>query len=198
MREALNDLKQLPLNWNQPVTHRGDVAASPIALSSKPARTFEDEEAWIVTPDEPLDEADSLNNDPSSIEYGADDDLDFDGSIEIGGPISTPAKVVEITMTAPAALPAAPAMKGAATKASAIAAAPVMVEAVDEEIVIDRYAALDAALSRLTRTMLCAARSPVAASRSQAHRPKRSRPRFPTRRQPSPAGLTWFFRKRRR
>ena len=161
VREALEDLKQLPLTWNEPVTRRSPLAESPIPSRSEPVRAFDDEDCWIVTPDD--SNVSTVSRDElESVEFGPAADSTSGDSIEIGAPAIAAAASTTATALAPPA--AAVRTEPIQPLASAV---PVLEEFaeefvdeeeefVDEEVVIDRYAALDAALSRLTRTMLCA------------------------------------------
>jgi type II secretory pathway predicted ATPase ExeA len=152
--EALDDLKQLPLTWNEPAMRRSAVSDSPILASSETSRDFDNEDTWIVTPDYPIETSVSPDE-HNAVEFGHDVEFGHNeatgDSIEIGEPAgtSTPASVARV-------------LAGSATSSrmskieSLPTASPIAEEVVDEEVVIDRYAALDSALSRLTRTMLSA------------------------------------------
>ena len=228
VREALDDLKQLPLTWNEPITRRGPAIESPFSGPSKHARTIEDEEAWIVTSDEPLassdaadefgalefgEETESPNSAPAktetaktetaktvaakssqsfddedgwivtpeepsaspavrdeigTLEFGDAADPTISHAIEIGDPIlvTTPPMIESIVTTTisvgrtapirPVAAPIPTVPPPTAPPISVTATIGIADTVMDEEVVIDRYAALDAALNRLTRTMMCA------------------------------------------
>jgi hypothetical protein len=230
VREALDDLKQLPLTWNEPITRRGPAIESPFSGPSKHTRTIEDEESWIVTSDEPLASSDA-EDEIGALEFGGGTEppnsapaktdtaktdtakintaktfsakpsqsFDEDGwivtpdepsassaahaahdeigtlefgdaagptisdTIEIGDPIlvTTPPMIesmvtttISVGRTAPIRPVAAPIP--AALPISSTPTLGIADTVMDEEVVIDRYAALDAALNRLTRTMMCA------------------------------------------
>jgi len=163
VREALDDLKQLPLTWSEPVTRRGPLAHSPLPSRSEPARAFDDEDAWIVMPDEPTD-ASASRDGLESVEFGNAAESTLGDSIEIGEPAAATAKSTAATVLAPpAATPRAESIQRVETAVSFEndvveddVVEDIVEDVVDEEVVIDRYAALDAALNRLTRTMLCA------------------------------------------
>jgi type II secretory pathway predicted ATPase ExeA len=209
VREALDDLKQLPLTWNEPMTRRGPVAPPPISTPPKPARTFDDEEAWIVTSDEPIassagqdeigtlefgeatespissrsqlapakpakaqpartfddddawivtpDEPSAADDEIGTLEFGDAAEPTISDSIEIGEPIvvTTPPMIESILTTTVSAGRTAM-IQPVTAPISATMSISIANEVMDEEVVIDRYAALDAALNRLTRTMLCA------------------------------------------
>jgi type II secretory pathway predicted ATPase ExeA len=163
VRDALDDLKQLPLTWNEPVTRRGPLAETLLSSRPEPRRSIDDEDAWIVTPEEedPIEaspmraEASAFVSDEiGSVEFG-DAAETMGGTIEIGEPAlaTTTSIVLAPLMPAPIVarmepLQPAPAIVSLST--------PLSTDIVDEEVVIDRYAALDSALGRLTRTMMCA------------------------------------------
>jgi type II secretory pathway predicted ATPase ExeA len=148
VREALDDLKQLPLTWSEPLTRRASIAASRVPSPIIPSRPIDDEDAWIVTPPDDI-ELDFAPDEMGAIEFGDAFETTIANSIEIGDP-----SVIVTTSTADNLL--APAYKSERSE-PLIAISLGMAEnkaIIDEEIVIDRYAALDAALNRLTRTML--------------------------------------------
>lgn len=155
--EALDDLKQLPLTWNVSAAFRRPSAASPLSSHLKSSRPFDDEDTWIVTPDDSLDPP-AIHEEVGAIEFGQGGEMTSGDSIEVGEPalvarVSSVANMAANTAQAALIRPlaaAVPAVDATLHEGAADA------KAVDEEVVIDRYAALDAALSRLTRTMLCA------------------------------------------
>ena len=160
VREALDDLKQLPLNWNELLTRPTPLAESPLSAPKGAVRGFDDEAAWIVMPDDPLatdeSEAELESVELGSVEFGHTEQPRFGDAmegdaIEIGDlSVATARSILATAVASPVAAPRIEPIKSHAT---ALPSAP---EIVDEEVVIDRYAALDAALGRLTRTMLCA------------------------------------------
>jgi hypothetical protein len=145
---ALDDLKQLPLTWNEPLTRRASVAEVPRTAVLESKRSIDDEDAWVVAPDDDADLTFS-RRDVGAIELDDAFETTIANSIEIGDPA-----VVVTTSTADGLIR----HSGKIAQAEPIISARVESgrenDFVDEEIVIDRYAALDAALSRLTRTML--------------------------------------------
>jgi type II secretory pathway predicted ATPase ExeA len=155
VREALDDLKQLPLTWNEPVMRRSPLTESRLPSRTEPDHVRNDEDSWIVMPDDPIDSAAS-HYELESVEFGHAVESSSGDSIEIGEPAAAtaaPTKAASIAATAFA--PSAAAVRREPVQPIAVAVS-VVEEVVDEEVVIDRYAALDAALNRLTRTMLCA------------------------------------------
>jgi hypothetical protein len=149
-----------------PISSRSQLAPAKPAPTkpapTKPARTFDDDDAWIVTPDEPIAPS-AADDEIGTLEFGDAAEPTISDSIKIGEPIvvTTPPMIESILTTTvsagrtamiqPVAAPISPAAPISATMSISIAN-----EVMDEEVVIDRYAALDAALNRLTRTMLCA------------------------------------------
>lgn len=167
VREALDDLKQLPLAWSEPVTRRSPLVHSPLSprsepSRSEPARAFDDEDAWIVMPDEPT-EASASRDGLESVEFGHAAESTLGDSFEIGEPAATAKSTAATILAPPAATPRAESIQRVDTAVPIEndvveddVVEDIVEDVVDEEVVIDRYAALDAALNRLTRTMLCA------------------------------------------
>jgi type II secretory pathway predicted ATPase ExeA len=173
VREALDDLKQLPLAWNEPLRRPSPLDELRASSQPEPSRAPANEDAWIVTADdeivEPLSMAES-----EAIEFGHSIESDSPGpgpdsdadSFEIGASPTAKAaiNVPSAKSPQPTVTVAVPIKPSSATIAPVFDAVQVDKHAgvvdkqdiVDEEVVIDRYAALDAAISRLTRTMLCA------------------------------------------
>jgi type II secretory pathway predicted ATPase ExeA len=149
VHEALDDLKQLPLTWNEPTTYRDEPAPSFFGTRSEQARTTSDEDAWIVNADEPS-ETSASHDEVGTLEFGNADETPLRHAIEFGEPDLAAAASTVITTFAPLAPVSAEASR------MAIASPADADQLMDEEVVIDRYAALDAALSRLTRTMISA------------------------------------------
>jgi type II secretory pathway predicted ATPase ExeA len=161
VREALDDLKQLPLAWNEPLRRPNPLAELRPASRPEPKHSPANEDAWIVTADDEIVEPLS-SDEGEAVEFGHAAEADGD-SFEIGEPA-----VATAAVKAPIAMAPQPAVAlSAPINQPSAATAPVFdevvadeavsdEEVVDEEVVIDRYAALDAAISRLTRTMLCA------------------------------------------
>jgi hypothetical protein len=159
VHEALDDLKQLPLAWNEPLRRPNPLDELRASARMESSHTPANEDAWIVMADDEIVEPLSMDE-PDAVEVGhsvevagiESDELDADSdSYEVGA--STTAKP---TMMAPIAMAPPVVAVAAPIKSITFSAAPVFEDVVDEEVVIDRYAALDAAISRLTRTMLCA------------------------------------------
>jgi type II secretory pathway predicted ATPase ExeA len=148
VHEALADLKQLPLTWNEPLTRRSPVSELRRSIATGPNRSIESQDAWIVTPDDD-GEAGLAHHEFGAFEFGDPLETTIANSLEIGDPA-----VVVTTTTADVVVPPMSIVE----RTPPIAPAPLGVfeqtDLVDEEVVIDRYAALDAALNRLTRTML--------------------------------------------
>jgi hypothetical protein len=147
--EALDDLKQLPLTWNEPTTYRNEPAPSFFGTRSEQARTVSDEDAWIVTPDDSSETSES-RDEAVAFEFGNVDEAPLSHTIEFGDPEVAAAASTVITTFAPLAPVSADESR---TVTASLADTD---QLMDEEVVIDRYAALDAALGRLTRTMMCA------------------------------------------
>ncbi len=148
VREALDDLKQLPLTWNEPLTRRSPVADLRRSIATDPNRSIQNQDAWVVTPDDD-GETDSAHHEFGTLEFGDPLETTIANSIEIGDPAvvvttTTADVVLSPTTRVERTLPIAPTTLGVVEQR----------DLVDEEVVIDRYAALDAALNRLTRTML--------------------------------------------
>jgi type II secretory pathway predicted ATPase ExeA len=156
VREALDDLKQLPLAWNEPLRRPNPLDELRAAIRPEPSRPPANEDAWIVMADDEIVEPLSMDE-TEAVEFGHSVETDGDSfeagdSFEIGGSPVAKAAITTPTATAPQPTVAV----AAPIKQPSVATVPVFEEIVDEEVVIDRYAALDAAISRLTRTMLCA------------------------------------------
>jgi type II secretory pathway predicted ATPase ExeA len=149
VHEALDDLKQLPLTWNEPTTYRNEPAPSFFGTRSEQAGTASDDDAWIVNADEPS-ETSASHDEVGALEFGNADESPLGHAIEFGEPDVAAAASMVITTFEPLA-PVS--MEASRTVIASPADAD---QLMDEEVVIDRYAALDAALSRLTRTMMCA------------------------------------------
>jgi type II secretory pathway predicted ATPase ExeA len=150
VRDALDDLKQLPLTWNEPLTRRAPGAEVPRTAVVESKSSIDDNDAWIVTPNDDADLA-SARDDFGTVELGDAFETTIANSIEIGDPA-----VVVTTSTADGVIAPTAGLAQSEPIISATLGSPGQSDFVDEEIVIDRYAALDAALSRLTRTMLSA------------------------------------------
>ncbi len=148
VHEALADLKQLPLTWNEPLTRRSPVSELRRSIATGPNRSIESQDAWIVTPDDD-GEADLAHHEFGALEFGDPLETTIANSLEIGDPA-----VVVTTTTADVVLPPLTKVERTSPIAPATLSVVEQTDLVDEEVVIDRYAALDAALNRLTRTML--------------------------------------------
>jgi type II secretory pathway predicted ATPase ExeA len=146
--EALDDLKQLPLTWNEPTTYRNEPAPSFFGTRSEQARTASDEDAWIVNAEEPGEI--SSHEEVGALEFGSADETPLGHAIEFGEPDVAAAASMVITTFEPLAPLTVEASR------TVIASPGDADQLMDEEVVIDRYAALDAALGRLTRTMMSA------------------------------------------
>lgn len=170
--EALEDLKQLPLTWNAPVSLRQSAPLSDWAMERN--ESLEESggtDSKRSIPVRLTSAADAVNDDacestvapivgrttPSSPHTGKSfSDIVWPepetqvSTVEVGG---TPD---EIETPLPENTGSRVLAAQAVTGADMIKPADAAPSAVDEEIVVDRYAALDAALSRLTRTMMCA------------------------------------------
>jgi len=171
IHEALADLKQLPLHWNVPTP-----VASPIEQLEDEAERLRGAKSprgnsgtSIAREDRRAVETRAVDADGanvSSIEFGGDED-DSVTAIEIGGsdePQCSPSRPAVSQSSAPK-LQAAAAAHTAASKQPANTAAEL-----EEELVVDRYAALDAntAKSRRKTGFNAAARLPVNAPRPEA------------------------------
>jgi type II secretory pathway predicted ATPase ExeA len=211
VREALDDLKQLPLTWNesfavrQPETiieqarsSRAD--AEPVIaelVRSEPAPTVLAASSRIETP--PPSDADQL----VAVEFGLPEPANERPAV---APACPPSLVRE-NSPAPRPVIAGPATSPLvqAPPVSRVDVVNPPAAGVDEEIVIDRYAALDAAVSRLTRTMLSVQASsrrkestaaavpappvPASAASSVAARPSAQRSTIPSPPQQPPQQL---------
>jgi len=179
VREALEDLKQLPLAWNEPLRRPSPLAELRSSARPEPSHAPANEDAWVVTADDELIEPLS-SDETEAVEFGhsletdgvetGGDSFETDGSFEAGGDsfeigaptVARPAiKAPSATAPQPVVAAATPIKPPSAATAPAFDqvvadAAVADEEVINEEVVIDRYAALDAAISRLTRTMLCA------------------------------------------
>lgn len=148
VRAALDDLKQLPLTWNEPLTRRTPSVELLRSAGKNPPRSNDADDAWIVTPNDSI-EIGCSDHDFTTLELGDTLETTIANSIEIGDPA-----VVVTTSTADAVIPPTARIAHLEAKVSPSLGSAGAHDIVDEEIVIDRYAALDAALNRLTRTML--------------------------------------------
>jgi type II secretory pathway predicted ATPase ExeA len=148
VHEALDDLKQLPLTWNEPLTRRSPVAELRRSIATNANRSIENSDAWIATSHDD-GETDSAHPEFGALEFGDALETTVANSIEIGDPA-----VVVTTSTADVVLPPTTKLPHSEQIAAATFGVIEQQDFVDEEVVIDRYAALDAALNRLTRTML--------------------------------------------
>ena len=148
VREALDDLKQLPLTWNEPLTRRSAIAEIRKSIATSPSRSVEPQDAWIVKPDDDR-EVDSADHEFGALEFGDAFETTIANSIEVGDPA-----VVVTTSTADIVIPQATRVDRSSPIPPVTFSVVEQADVVDEEVVIDRYAALDAALNRLTRTML--------------------------------------------
>lgn len=180
VRHALEDLKRLPLSWNESISRRqttdepSNERMNTVNVLRQPVGTVETlrEEASaarISTARIPVEIAETVRESESedeifAIEFGASDAADLPLTRL---PAATASQIVAISRE-----PQTSSVKIKCRPADHTDSRPVALtrndrdvarqEVDEEEIVIDRYAALDAAISRLTRTVL--------ASRTLVHR----------------------------
>ena len=160
VRKALDELKQLPLTWNEPTTdHSAPTSAEAHrpAISTPEVRTSRETSVHEIS-DEPLPsiEIEIPNRESASEVLAVEFGEDFDSPITVSSP-----PAIELRPLTNLELPAIPmtAFTLPAIREEFTVQMPrkdADGPMVDEEVVIDRYAALDAAVGRLARTMLCA------------------------------------------
>ena len=85
VRDALNDLKQLPLTWSEPLTRRASIVDPRPSSATIRSQSVDDEDAWIVTPADDVESA-SEPDDFGAIEFGDAFETTIANSIEIGDP----------------------------------------------------------------------------------------------------------------
>jgi len=170
--EALDDLKQLPLTWNAPASLRHSTPLSDWAMDrgERVKESAGDDSNRFVfvnavtgsgaVNDDACESATSptvmrattsgpKNSEPVADIVWPEPETEV-ATVEVGGipeEIETPRSLYSASRVMVAPTARSVEVSNSAEPVSS---------AVDEEIVVDRYAALDAALGRLTRTMMCA------------------------------------------
>ena len=69
VRNALDDLKQLPLTWNEPITRRAPTAEMLRTKVVESKRSIIEDDGWIVTPHEEDADLTSAEHDFGTIEF---------------------------------------------------------------------------------------------------------------------------------